>query len=173
MIETRRSRQDRRSGRASRSHVVDLNQRQRGFAGNKDQRPAFFQMHVGSSLDQITTRRGGDSRQRTAATRTNDHATSQMRTAGDWRHEILIVVIDKIGRLGRRKTGNQLLHGKILQVDFKTEFVLGYYPRRIADRQMDFGTRLQQDFKQALPIDHAAGSGDRNNNWKLAHLVPR
>ncbi len=53
MIEAWHGWHNRGAGLADASHVLKLDDAQRRFARHKDQRSTFFQMHIGSSMDQI------------------------------------------------------------------------------------------------------------------------
>lgn len=67
-------RHDRRSRLGDDLHVAQMNAGERRFAGDEDQRTAFFKRDVGGAVDKVVARAAGDRRQRTHGARTDDHA---------------------------------------------------------------------------------------------------
>ena len=92
VVPARHGGQNKRTRLCSPLHIFKLKNRHRCFAWYQNQLTMFFEMNVCGSLDKVVTSRMHNSRNSSARTRADDHASRKERSARNWSHVVLIVM---------------------------------------------------------------------------------
>ena len=143
-VERRIGRENRRAGLEKQLEVLDVDQVERGFAGNQDELPPFLQGDVGRAEQHVFAIAMGDPAQRAHAARDDDHGVGSIGAAGEWGVHALEIVRDRAGRQPQAA-------GQFLRDDCRG--ILTEY-------DVDLVLAGIEVVEQPLGIKRAAGSGD-------------
>ena len=172
-----------------------MHHRQRRLARHQDQLAPLLQMHLGRAMDQVGRWCRGPSR--SACRWSKGKSPCRRSGTSRWRSapsvSVMVIVQLAVGSPSRRpahcsfaarmpaseRSMSQLgspgsvrrraaaAGAEILQVDRQIQFLLEHGLRGGADRQMDVAAGGDQHFQQPHGIGHAAGAGDRKDEFRF------
>gem|GEM_PF-1008972 len=189
LVEARHSGKHSRAPPTDSDHIFQLDEPQRSFAWHKDQRAAFFEVHICGALDEVGGVSAGDGGEGTHGAGANDHAIGQAGTAGDGAGVISGAVLNECSgvvcgtRLGfegaKVPVATGFSEGDFLdQVvpcgvgsgdrgKFDVQFLCEDLPGGAADNEVNSTAGVEQHLQQSNGVEGSGGTSDGDDNLSI------